>query len=199
MNQLKRKAYEIIELLQELPQVTDCRLYGSLEEDTADEMSDIDIEVDVSGSDNGQFMLSVVDILKNKLDIFYYDYAPGLIPDMYVVSMGIDENNPFIVLDLSCVATPHCTTVTKEQAMSEMDKYTHTLKVWIANLKHFVRGKECYMDIVRMAGRLGIKDLEIMEETEILENVLIWLENNAMEELIILIESCRRAFDELLG
>lgn len=175
-----------------------CKLYGSLVTDAYDELSDIDIEVDVSGFDNGQFMLSIADILKDKLSIYYCDYAPSFVPEKYIVSLGIEAENPFLVLDLYCYAEPHCTTVTKQHVMAANDKFTHTLKVWTANLKHYARGDECYDDIVRMARRLDIEEFEVMGEVELLEAVLCWMEDNVTDELEGFIASCRRMFEEMV-
>ena len=179
--------------------VRKCSIYGSLAANTYDELSDIDIEIDVSGYDNGQFTLELVDALKGKFSIYYSDYAPSLIPERYIVSIAIDEKNPFLIVDLCCCAKPHCTTVTKQQASEKNNKYTHILKLWTANLKHYVRGKECYDDIVRMGQKIAIEDIETKSETEVLENTLRWLEENVEQGLYEFVESCRRRFDELVN
>lgn len=196
---LRDTANEIIAFLNEIPVVRKCSIYGSLAKDTYDELSDIDIEIDVSGYDNGQFMLELVELIKGKLTIYYSDYAPSLIPERYIVSIAIDEKNPFLMVDLCCCAMPHCTTVTKQQASEKNNKYMHILKLWTANLKHYVRGKECYGDIVRMGKKLPIEDIEIKAEVEILERTLRWLEENVEHGLYEFIESCRRRFDELVN
>jgi len=198
-NSLINKANEVISILKEIPAVKGCVLYGSLSTDTYDELSDIDIEVDVSGSDNGQFMLELTEMLKDNITIYYSDYAPSLIPDKYIVSIAIDVNNPFLIVDLSCSAVPHCTTVTKQQVMERNEKYVHTLKVWTANLKHYVRGIECYDDILRMAKRLSIADIDTKDEAELLEESLCWLEDNVENNLDEYVESCRRIFEELIN
>ena len=95
---LKQKAEQIIKILNSLPQVKGCKIYGSLINGNYDELSDIDIEVDVSGIDNGKFMLNIVDLLKDKVDIVYSDYAPSLIPEYYIVSVAIDRQNPFLIV-----------------------------------------------------------------------------------------------------
>ena len=159
-NSLRDKADEIIAVLNEVPAVHKCTIYGSLATDTHDELSDIDIEIDVSGYDNGQFMIELVEMLSDKLDIYYYDYAPSLVPEQYIVSIAIDKDNPFLIVDLCCCADPHCTTVTKQQVIGKNEKYSHILKVWTANLKHWVRGSECYDDVVRMAKKISIKDID---------------------------------------
>lgn len=186
-------------ILKEIPVVKKCTIYGSLATNTQDELSDIDIEIDVSGYDNGQFMLELVERLKDKLNIYYCDYAPSLVPDKYIVSIAIDNKNPFMKLDLCCCGNPHCSTVTKQQVMGKNQKYTHMLKLWTANLKHYVRGAECYDDIIRMAKKIAIEDLETKDEATILEETLCWLEDNTESNLSEYVKSCRRKFEELLG
>lgn len=198
-NSLENTANKIISFLNEIPGVRKCSVYGSLAANTYDELSDIDIEIDVSGYDNGQFMLELVEKLKEKLCIYYSDYAPSLIPDKYIVSIAIDQNNPFLIVDLCCSAEPHCTTVTKQLVSGKNEKYTHILKLWTANLKHFVRGCECYDDIVRMAQKVAIEDIDIKDETEVLEKILCWLEGNVEKELYEFIKSCRKRFNELVN
>lgn len=195
---LRNKAQEILAILSEMTEVNHCTIYGSLSTDTCDELSDIDINIDVSGSDNGQFMIRLVEMLKEKLRVYYYDYAPSLIPDKYIVSVAIDEYNPFLIVDLQCSAEPHYTTVTKQQVAQLNNKFTHILKLWTANLKHYTRGVECYDAIVHMAHKLKLDDIDIKEETELLEDTLCWLECNASDELSTFITSCRKKFSELL-
>lgn len=196
---LRDTSNEIITFLNEIPMVRKCSIYGSLATNTYDELSDIDIEVDVSGYDNGQFMLELVELLKEKFRIYYSDYAPSLIPDKYIVSIAIDEKNPFLIVDLCCSAEPHCTRVTKQQASERNNKYTHILKLWTANLKHYVRGKECHDDIVRTSQKIAVEDIDTKDEAEILEKTLCWLEKNVKSELHEFVESCRRRFDELVN
>lgn len=175
---LRNKANEIISILNEIPAVKKCTLYGSLAGNTHDELSDIDIEIDVSGYDNGKFMMELIELLKNKLSIYYSDYAPSLIPERYIASIAIDKDNPFLIVDLCCCATPHCTTVAKQQVIEKNRPYTHILKLWTANLKHYVRGKECNEDIVRMIKKIPTKNIDTKDEVQLLAETLCWLENN---------------------
>lgn len=199
LNSLKYKADEIITFLNEIPVVLKCTVYGSLATNTHDELSDIDIEVDVSGYDNGQFMIDLVEMLRDKLHIYYFDYAPSLVPDKYIVSIAIDKDNPFLLVDLYCCAEPHCTTVTKQQVLAKNEKYSHILKVWTANLKHFVRGSECHDDLVRMAKKVSIEDIDSKNEIELLDETLCWLEENVENALDEFVESCRRQFEKLVN
>ncbi len=198
-NSLRDTANEIVTFLNEIPIVKKCSIYGSLATNSFDDLSDIDIEIDVSGYDNGQFMLELIELMKGKFRIYYSDYAPSLIPDRYIVSIAIDEKNPFLIVDLCCSAEPHCTTVTKQQASEKNDKYTHILKLWTANLKHYVRGGECYDDIVRMGQKLALEDIDTKDVVEILEKTLCWLEENVENGLYEFVKSCRRRFDELVN
>ncbi len=197
-NSLLNTAETIMNILNSLPQVKCCKLYGSLANGTYDELSDIDIEIDVSGYDNGKFMMELENLLYSKLNIIFTDYAPSLVPDKYIVSLAIDEENPFLILDLCCTAEPHCTTVSKQQAMSANDFYTHILKLWVANLKHYSRGQDCYDDIFRMASKLGISDIDVKSELELLESVLLWLESNTNTKTEKYVQSCRGCFEDLV-
>ena len=193
---LKEKANEIMSLLGDIPGVKKCNFCGSIAKETYDELSDIDIEIDVSGMDNGLFMLDITELLKDKLDIYYADYAPSLVPDKYIVSLAIDKENPFLILDLCIVANPHCTTVTKEEVLDKNEKYTHILKLWTANLKHYVRGNECYEDILKMAKKITVEGAEDKGEAELLAETLQWLEANVKYGLEEYVKSLRRKFDE---
>lgn len=195
---LKNRAEELLTILQALPGVQKCSLYGSLSANTHDEFSDIDIEIDVSGQDNGLFCLSLPGLLKDKLPVYYWDYAPSLVPERYIVSFSLDENNPFLIADLCCSGLPHCTTVTKEQLRAQNDPVSHLLKLWTANLKHYARGADCYGDIPRMAHRAGIPEASTNDAAALLEETLCFLERSADDTLEILLRSCRRKFEELL-
>lgn len=197
-NSLLDTARKVMTVLKELPHVKNCQLYGSLANGAYDELSDIDIEIDVSGYDNGKFMMELETLLSDKLNIIFSDYAPSLVPDKYIVSLAVDEENPFLILDLCCMAEPHCTTVSKQQAMSANDFYTHILKLWVANMKHYSRGQDCYDDIFRMSGKLGIADNDTKDEAELLESVLIWLESNAIAKTEQYVQSCRACFNDLI-
>lgn len=193
---LRKKAQNVIDIVSKLPMVKSCQIYGSIAKGTEDDLSDIDIEVDVSGYDNGMFMLEVPHLIKNELNIIFYDFAPSLIPDNYIVSNAICDENPFAIVDLKCVATPHCNSVSKNVVINDM--LSHTLKVWIANLKHRARGIECYDDIIRMAHRLNIEDINIKNEDELLEETLKWIEKHKTDNLEKYIYYCREKFEELL-
>lgn len=193
---LKNIAEKIMAMLDNMPEVKSCALYGSLTNDTYDELSDIDINIDVSGSDNGQFMLTLAERIGEKISVFYSDYAPSLVPEKYIVSIAIDENNPTCVVDLCCTAQPHCTTVEKQQVRALNDEFSHVLKLWTANWKHHIRGMDCRGDILRMAARIGLASAESRSDAQLIEDTLKWLEWNAPERLRNFVKSCRRECDK---
>lgn len=193
---LMKIAGEIISILNDMPEVRSCRLYGSLSDGTYDELSDIDINVDVSGCDNGRFMLTLAERLGERICVYYSDYAPSLVPEKYIVSVAVDENNPTRVVDLCCTADPHCATVSKQQVRALNDEFSHILKLWTANWKHHVRGSDCRRDILRMAEKIGVAETETKTDAWLLEETLLWLEKNRPERLKRFVESCRGKFEE---
>jgi len=195
---LHDKARAIINILTDFPEVRKCTLYGSLSAETHDRFSDIDIEVDVSGYDNGLFMLGLAERLRTWLPVCYSDYAPSLVPDRYIVSIAIDEHNPFLVVDLCCTAAPHCATVTRQQVRERNDPFSHILKLWTANAKHYLRGAECHSDILRMARHISPRDHESSDDAKLLGETLIWLEQNTPDSLKTFVSSCRQVFNTLI-
>ena len=193
---LKKIAMEIIALLNEMPEVKGCSLYGSLANGTYDELSDIDINIDVSGCDNGRFMLELADRLSKRISVFYSDYAPSLVPEAYIISIAIDENYPTRVVDLRCDACPHCTTVTAQQVRALNDRFSHMLKLWTANWKHCIRGAECRGDVLRMAEKIGVENAATKTNGQIIEETLEWLEQNAPSRLRRFMDSCRREYEQ---
>lgn len=158
-----------------LPEVQNCTIYGSVANNTCDEYSDIDIELDVSGCDNSFFALKVPEILGRLYPVIFFDYAPSLMPDNYVVSNAISTDNPFLMVDIKCVATPHFMTVSKSDFPYAL--VDHTLKVFVANLKHFIRGVDCFDDIARMHKRVCGQSDSLAPEN-MMKNVFDWLEDN---------------------
>lgn len=179
MEMLKEFANEICAFLQSIPEVKSCSLYGSLKKGTFDEYSDIDIEIDVSGVDNGMFITKLPALLAKEYDIVFGDYAPSLAPEKYIITIATNTENPFMIVDISCVATPHCETVSKQDLMALNNRYDHTLKLFAANLKHYLRGAECYDDIEKMYSRILGKDTEVCDEEQMLHAVYTWLKKNA--------------------
>jgi hypothetical protein len=189
------KVNDIINYLNTFPKVKFCSLYGSLVNGNADRYSDIDIIIDVSGSDNGVFMKNLPELFVKCFPVIWHDFAPSLVPEQYVVSIAIDESNPFCVVDFKCTATPHFKTIQKGDL--ENDVYYHLIKLWVANCKHYVRGTNCTLDIQKMA-RLTIgTHCEAMTDKQILEEILCRLEKNTTLETRAYIANCRKVWDEI--
>lgn len=190
-------AQRLMDLLCELPMVKECRLYGSLVNGTADDFSDIDIEVDVSGYDNGRFLLEVAEWVSARMPVSFSDYAPSLAPEQYVLSLALDERHPFLCADLRCVALPHHADVSGQMLKAKNQPTTHLLKLWVANTKHWARGKDCRQDVLRMADKMGIDDPGSCTTEQLLAAALAWLEARADQSLRTYIASCSRAFEEI--
>lgn len=88
---MKEFVSEIFDFLNNLPEVKECKIYGSISTGNNDEFSDLDIAIDVSGIDNGVFLTKLPDIFSGKYDIIFYDYTQSLAPNKYIVSIAINE------------------------------------------------------------------------------------------------------------
>ena len=188
---MKEFAKDIFEFLNDIPEVKSCKIVGSLSAGNNDEFSDLDLVIDVSGIDNGVFLTKLPKLFEEKYDVIFYDYTPSLAPDKYIVSIAINKTNPFMIVDVSCVATPHFDSVSKQELASLNNKYDHTLKLFVANLKHLLRGMDCYDDIYKMYSRIFRRDLEAYDEEWMMQEVYGWLQENAEsrhEEYLALLE-----------
>jgi len=175
---LNEIAEEIKGYIETINEVRSCKIYGSIKDKKTDRYSDIDLEIDVSGYDNSVFITSVPEIINKKFPILFYDYASSLMPEQYIVSMPISEMNPFLILDIKCVAIPHIATLNKKASYSN-DKFTHIIKVFVANFKHYIRGTECSDDILRMYKKIYSEDTDTKE---MLIKTYKWLQRNAEEK-----------------
>ena len=184
-------ANQICEFLSHVPEIKNCSVVGSLSNGNSDEYSDIDIEIDVSGIDNGKFLTKIPNILAQKYHVIFADYAPSLAPQVYVVSIAVSAVNPFMVVDIRCVANPHMNTLSKEDISSLNNLYEHTLKLFTYNLKHFIRGKECFNDIERMHNRI-LEKRENADEHLMFSEVYNWLSDNATDKYIEYLRSLKK-------
>lgn len=190
-------ADSVMKILSDIPGVESCALYGSITSGTYDSLSDIDIEICVRGTDNGIFVLNIPEMLGKYMHIFYADYAPSLAPAKYIVSLAIDESDPFRMVDICVKGDPHFETVTRQELSAKNDSFCHVLKLWTANLKHHVRGADCRSDIVKMAKRLDVPATDDIDEQAMLAKTLEWLEAACPADLRIFVASCRKHFYDL--
>lgn len=180
--QIESLANRVLAYMNAFPQVKNCRFYGSLANGSFDNYSDIDLEIDVSGLDNGQFLLEIPTLISQRFPVIFFDFAPSLAPEKYVVSVAIDTENPFGIVDISCAAQPHCRTVSKQDLVARNDSYCHILKLFAINLKHFIRRADCLGDIQRMYQKVFRTNDYIRNPQEMLADVYRWLKENASEK-----------------
>ena len=192
-----RLARELEVFFGQRPEVQGVTLYGSIARGTADSYSDIDIKLDVSGYDNGKFLLVVPELLAEAYPVLFSDFAPSLAPEQYVVSCAVSEENPFLIVDVNCAAEPHVASVAKADLQN--DPVVHVLKLWVANTKHFIRGQECYRDICKMHRKSVGGELPQGQEFLMLEQTLAWLEARVPERLARYVKNCRKVLEEYNG
>jgi hypothetical protein len=178
--------------MKENPKVKECNLNGSLANGDFDKYSDIDIKVDVSGYDNGKFMLMPPDIIKEIYNVIYTAFAPGLLPYVYVVSFAFSKDDIFSFIDFECIATPHMSAVTIDEARKHNGKKSLFLKLSIANTKHFLRNENCHNDILTIASLvLNVDEIQDKDDKEILICTLNRLEQNCEYPLKDMASKCR--------
>lgn len=190
--QIQELAARISDYLETLPQVRSHSFYGSLQNGNYDQYSDLDIQIDVSGIDNGHFLLELPELLSKKFSIVFYDYAPSLAPQKYVVTVAVDSQNPFLCMDFACVATPHFETVSRQDLQKRNSPYDHTLKLFVANLKHWLRGADCRTDIEKLYFKVFPSDQLPDSESVRLQHVYSWLRNHAHTKYLPYLDSCYR-------
>lgn len=170
MQHIVALAEELCNFLSALPEVKRCELYGSLSRGNYDLYSDIDIMVDVSGTDNSRFVTRLPQIFAQRYNVIFYDYAASLAPDLYVVTLAVDGDNPFRVVDINCTATPHCPGLSQAQVAALCSPYAHALKMLSVYLKQLLRGQDAHGGIVNLytpllgQPRAGAGDMDMLRE-----------------------------------
>lgn len=61
----------------------------------------------MSGSDNSAFTIALPTLMEARYPIIFQDYAASFALDLYISTFAIYEDNPFRLIDINCVATPH--------------------------------------------------------------------------------------------
>lgn len=183
----QERAFALCQFFSSFPGVQTCKIVGSLAAGSYDAYSDIDLEIDVSGLDNGMFALEVPGLLQRRYAPLYTDYASSLAPQKYVVSAALFPDQPFMMVDIACVATPHSSAVSPAELSARNSLYAHTCKVFTINLKHMLRGVPCRRDIERMYLRFLGPDAEPCEEWEMLRQTLSKLQADAAPSCQILL------------
>jgi predicted nucleotidyltransferase len=150
-------AQSLIEYLEEQRWVNSCTLHGSLAGERGDEYSDIDLQVDVSGHDNGKMVLMLPYMLQQRFSLAYIAFAPKFAPNLYVVSFALSHTSIFHVIDVECLATPHVASVQKD----DIRQITHTTslyaKLLIGCLKTYLRQQDCTTELQFLARQLHVE------------------------------------------
>ncbi|GGA60012.1 hypothetical protein GCM10008025_00050 [Ornithinibacillus halotolerans] len=181
------EANKIIAFLNHHPAVQNSFLRGSLSNGNHDEFSDIDIGIDVTGSDNGEFAKELPSLISSNFNILFHDWSPSLLPEEYVITFVHKDFPIFWIIDVQVMATPHHPTLTEVQ----VNKYHHLLKLWILNLKYYLRGnEEADENIVKLAKRTFNKEVENTDVPYLLSQILKEIKENVEPALHTFIEKC---------
>lgn len=184
-------ANELIAFFKNHPSVQDIYLRGSLVTGDVDDFSDIDIGIDVSGYDNGEFARELPSLMNSKFDIIFHDWSPSLLPRDYVVTFIFKGLPVFWIVDIQVMATPHYQTLTEVP----VHKYHHLLKLWILNLKYFLRGNEgADSNIKKLANRTFEQEIESDDSYYLFSKIIKEIKSNIEPDLYYFIEKCE---DEL--
>lgn len=137
-----KKANEIKTYLENFDFIKSCKIAGSLESGHYDKYSDIDLKIDVSGSDNGKVLLMIPYLLSKEFPIIYTVFAPRFAPDLYVVSFGIKDMNIFHFIDIECTANPHVESLSKDDIRLLTNMNNLNVKLLIGLLKKYLRNDD---------------------------------------------------------
>lgn len=167
-------ADQVVALFRAQPEVREATLYGSLAEGTQDEYSDIDVTIDVSGHDNGQYMYRVIDLMRENFDVCFHDINSSAVPKWYVLNFFLNGISPFWQIDVFITARPHCTSFSREDIRAIQDPVAHLLKLWVPCFKHLIRDPERNEDEINrcLVSRLGIPGLDGLPAVEKMRAVL---------------------------
>lgn len=162
---------------------------------TPDRFSDIDIGVDVSGYDNGQFMLELPTMVGKELELEFFDFVPSLAPDAYVVNLYVKGAPIFWNVDIDCLATPYITTV----QTVPVDETLHLLKLWVLTAKYLLRGvARAKDDLARLAPRiLGSQAASVSTTAEVMSLTLEHLKQTLDGSHAAFLAQCASACQEI--
>lgn len=181
-------ANAIIATFKKHPKVRDAFLRGSLSSSGfADDYSDIDIGIDVSGFDNWDFALEVPSLMQKDFDILFYDWSTSLLPKEYVLTIILKGFPVFWIVDIQCTATPH--SPFSKQVLT--NKYHHLLKLWIINLKYYLRGNNgAEHSIKKLANRALNSNMKHKDSFLLMADILLEIKTHIEPEILPFIERC---------
>lgn len=160
----QKLADELITYLNQFPFINSCTIHGSLAKGTYDKYSDIDIQVDVSGHDNGKILLMLPYLIDQKFPLSYVAFAPRFAPDLYVISFALVGADEFHFIDIECVATPHVSSLSKDEIRMLTDFTSLKTKLLIGCLKKELRGIDYLDEITFLTKSTSDDALVILKE-----------------------------------
>jgi predicted nucleotidyltransferase len=186
-------ANQVLTLFQAQPEVKEATLRGSLVDGTPDEYSDIDITIDVSGHDNGQYVYRVLDLMHENFDVCFRDINSSAVPKWYVLNFFLNGVSPFWQIDVFITARPHCTSFSREDIRAIQDPVAHLLKLWVPCFKHLIRDPERNQDEINLAlvAKLDVAGLLDMPAMEKMKAVLDEIRRRADGRFDEFIARCR--------
>ena len=128
--------------LKSLDITKNCIIHGSLTTGRADKYSDIDLQLDVSGSDNGKTARELPELLSKEFPVVYTAYGPRFAPDLYLVSFGLKDYSPFHFFDVEIIADPHVPSLSRQEIIDMTDISALRTKLLVGVLKKHLRGQE---------------------------------------------------------
>ena len=159
-----------------LPGVRRAFLRGSLARGRTDELSDIDVGIDVSGEDNGAFAVGLPASFARLFPVEFWDWTTALLPGAYVQTYFLQGQPLFWHVDVEISATPHVASVSREHAVQVQDRTDHFTKLWVLTAKHLLRGlPEAPDEARRLAARVlttGAGDPDDRPVAELMRAVL---------------------------
>ena len=191
-------AREVIGLFRDLDDVRSVFLRGSLAEGTVDRYSDIDIGIDVSGSDNARFTGTIIERMQTHFDLHFHDWATSLLPDQYILTFFVKDVPIYWNIDFDCTATPHAGTLQRDEVRATMNMISHALKPWIHMTKYLIRGREGIEDRIRMKGKQQLPgvDLQNYSAPQILKAMLDDLYQRADGQFPAFFAACYQVYEE---
>lgn len=181
-------AKAIMTVFNNQPKIKEAFLRGSLNiPGVADEYSDIDIGIDVTGFDNGDYALQIPGLMQKNFDLLFYDWSTSLLPKEYVLTFILKDFPVFWIVDIQCVATPHSPSIKQVHT----NEYHHLLKLWILNLKYYVRGNNGAEDNIRkLANRALGSNVQQKESLILMSDILLEIKTHTGPEILQYIEKC---------
>lgn len=190
------KAEEIMSFLKTHKSVQSVFLRGSLSTGDGDEFSDIDIGIDVSGSDNGEFARDLPALMDSNFNVLFYDWSPSLLPKDYVISFAHKDLPIFWMIDIQIMATPH----TPSLIEVPVNKYHHLLKLWILNFKYYLRGnEEVTSSIMALAKRALNREIKSVNIFHAMSLIIKAIKVNIEPDLHDFVEQCENELNKRLN